>query len=211
MTEVVETVFPSSIFRRTAPEGGSTAADDSHNSSRCSGVRVSARRAASTSHDRNTPASTEQPDRPAAEGQALPVREPAGRSQGDDVPLLRPPGSRRADPVEPHPAHTRRPLHRRPQGPQVQAGAVNDEPLSEAKQVLLRALDSIEEIESEMDAKVQHVAVVYSVYKEDDDGQIHENGGWNHSRAPAWLIATLLRRGAESIENSPVPADEDDE
>jgi hypothetical protein len=88
-----------------------------------------------------------------------------------------------------------------------------NEPLSEAKQTLLRALESIEEIESEMDATVQHVVVVYSVYKEDEDGQINESGGWNHSKAPAWLIATLLRRGAESIEDSPRPAsdEQDDE
>jgi hypothetical protein len=85
------------------------------------------------------------------------------------------------------------------------------EPLSDAKQTLLRALDSIEEIEAEMDATVQHVAVVYSVYKEDAEGQVHENGGWNHSRAPAWLIGTLLRRGADSIEDATRPASEEDE
>lgn len=90
---------------------------------------------------------------------------------------------------------------------------MSDEPLSEAKQTLLRALECIEDIESEMDATVQHVAVVYSVYKEDDDGRIHENGGWSHSKAPAWLIATLLRRGADSVEESTHSADdvEDDE
>lgn len=89
-------------------------------------------------------------------------------------------------------------------------GLLNDEPLSEAKQTLLRALDAIGEIESEMDAEVRHVAVVYSIYKQEDDGSIHENGGWNHSNDPSWLTAALLRRGADSIEESYEPADEDE-
>lgn len=73
---------------------------------------------------------------------------------------------------------------------------------SEAKQTLLRALDSINEIEGEMKADVRHVAVVYSVYRQNADGCIHEHGGWNHSSDPDWLIAALLRRGADSIEDS---------
>ncbi len=84
------------------------------------------------------------------------------------------------------------------------------EALSDAKQVLLRALDSITEIEQEMDAEVRHVAVVYSVYKEDEDGRIHEDGGWNHSPDPAWLIGAMLRRGADAVEDATEP-DEDDE
>lgn len=59
------------------------------------------------------------------------------------------------------------------------------EPLSDAKQTLLAALDSIGEIEEELDAEVRHVAVVYSVYKREEDGSIHESGGWNHSSDPA--------------------------
>ena len=85
------------------------------------------------------------------------------------------------------------------------------EPLSEAKQVLLRALESIEETEEEIGAEVRHVAVVYSVYKEDEDGQIHEEGGWNHSSDPAWLIGAMLRRGAESIESSTRSADDEED
>lgn len=84
------------------------------------------------------------------------------------------------------------------------------EPLSEAKQTLLRAIESIEEIEDSLEAEVRHVAVVYSVYTE-SDGQIHENGGWNHSSDPAWLVGALLRHAADAIENSPRPADDDDE
>jgi hypothetical protein len=83
--------------------------------------------------------------------------------------------------------------------------------LSEAKQVLLSALDSINEIEQEMDAEVRHVAVVYSVYKQDEDGSIHDNGGWNHSSEPPWLIGAMLRRGADAIEDATEPAEDDED
>jgi hypothetical protein len=84
------------------------------------------------------------------------------------------------------------------------------EALSEAKQTLLRALDSITEVEEEMDAEVRHVAVIYSVYKKDDEGLIHEQGGWNHTSDPDWLIGAMLRRGADAVE-APSQRDEDDE
>ena len=85
-----------------------------------------------------------------------------------------------------------------------------DTALSEAKQVLLAALESISELEEEMDAEVRHVAVIYSVYREDDEGQIHEQGGWNHSSDPAWLIGAMLRRGADAVEDSPEPAEDEE-
>lgn len=88
---------------------------------------------------------------------------------------------------------------------------VSEPALSDAKQTLLAALESIEEIEQEMDAEVRHVAVVYSVYKRDEDGAIHESGGWNHSSDPAWLVAAMLRRGADAVEGSPESDDEDEE
>lgn len=83
--------------------------------------------------------------------------------------------------------------------------------LSEAKQVLLSALDSISEIEEEMDAEVRHVAVVYSVHKSTEDRSIHEQGGWNHSSDPDWLIGAMLRRGADAVEapREPDAGDED--
>jgi hypothetical protein len=89
-------------------------------------------------------------------------------------------------------------------------GVSETEPLSEAKQVLLRALDSITDVEQDMDAEVRHVAVIYSVYKEDEEGCIREEGGWNHSSDPAWLIGAMLRRGADAVEGS-TERDEDDE
>jgi len=82
--------------------------------------------------------------------------------------------------------------------------------LSEAKQVLLHALDSITEIEEEMDAEVRHVAVVYSVHKQGESGCIHEQGGWNHSSDPDWLIGAMLRRGADAVE-APRESGEDEE
>lgn len=94
-----------------------------------------------------------------------------------------------------------------------EGGAVSEEApaLSEAKQTLLNALDSINEIEEEMGAEVRHVAVVYSVYKQDEDGIICDNGGWNHSSEPAWLIGAMLRRGADSIEDATEPAEDDED
>jgi hypothetical protein len=93
-------------------------------------------------------------------------------------------------------------------GPVDEGGDVTDEGLSDAKQVLLRALESIGEIEDEMGAEVRHVAVVYSVYRKDDDGTINEQGGWNHSDDPDWLIAAMLRKGADSVEDSTVGSDD---
>lgn len=72
--------------------------------------------------------------------------------------------------------------------------------LSDGKQTLLRALDSIEEIETEMGCQVAYVAVVYSIFKDDEEGKIHDQGGWNHSTAPAWLIAAMLRQAADAVE-----------
>lgn len=82
---------------------------------------------------------------------------------------------------------------------------------SDAKATLLRALESIEEIEEELGAEVRHVAVVYSVYKTNEAGQIEESGGWNHSSDPAWLIGALLRRGADAIEESTAPHEDTDD
>lgn len=81
---------------------------------------------------------------------------------------------------------------------------------SEAKQVLLRALESIEEAESELDTEVNHVCVVYTIYR-DKEGNVFDSGGWNHSNAPAWLIGAMLRHAANAIEADVRPqTDEDD-
>lgn len=82
--------------------------------------------------------------------------------------------------------------------------------LSDAKSTLLRALEAIEESEAEVGAEVRHVCVVYSVCTRDDDGKIHESGGWNMSSDPAWLIAAMLRRGADAIEEQPNLLDDED-
>jgi len=81
---------------------------------------------------------------------------------------------------------------------------VSDEAaLSEAKHTLLAALDSIEEIEAEMGAEISYVAVVYEVFDKTEEGNIAHSGGWNHSTAPDWVIATMLRRCADRIEEQP--------
>lgn len=83
--------------------------------------------------------------------------------------------------------------------------------LSDSKQVLLRALESIEECESEVGSEVRHVCVVYSVYRENEKQEIEESGGWNHTADPAWLIGTMLRRAATFIEGDLRPKDEEPE
>lgn len=82
--------------------------------------------------------------------------------------------------------------------------------LSEAKQTLLRALESIEEAEQDMDAEVSFLAVTYEMHRRTDEGNIMHSGGWNHSDAPDWVIAAMLRRTADAIECQPC-IDEDDE
>ena len=79
--------------------------------------------------------------------------------------------------------------------------------LSEAKQTLLRALESIEEAEREMDAEVQFLCVTYEMHRRTDQGNIAHSGGWNHSDAPDWVIAAMLRRAADAIERQD-PIDE---
>lgn len=81
--------------------------------------------------------------------------------------------------------------------------------LSEAKQVLLRALDEIEKVEEEMDAEVWALCVVYSVVKQ-EEGQTHENGGWSATGEPAWATAAMLRRAADDVEESTLAADYED-
>lgn len=84
-----------------------------------------------------------------------------------------------------------------------------DADLSEAKQTLLRALESIEEAEEEMDAEVQFLCVTYEMHRRTEQGNIAHSGGWNHSDAPEWVIAAMLRRTADAIEAAPA-VDEDE-
>lgn len=83
--------------------------------------------------------------------------------------------------------------------------------LSDAKQTLLRALEQIEEIEGEIGGQVWALAVAYSVTRVHDDGTVEESGGWSSTSEPAWVTAALLRRAADSVEDSPTPFHETDE
>lgn len=81
--------------------------------------------------------------------------------------------------------------------------------LPAAKQTLLRALEHIEETEQELGAEVQFLAVVYEMHRTTEKGNIAHSGGWNHSDAPDWVIAAMLRRTADAIEaQEPVEEDE---
>lgn len=84
-------------------------------------------------------------------------------------------------------------------------------PAADAKGVLLRALAQIETIERDLDGKVWALCVCYSVTKVDDDGNVHENGGWCATEEPAWVTAAMLRRSADAVEESTRPADEAEE
>lgn len=79
---------------------------------------------------------------------------------------------------------------------------------SDAKQTLLRALEAIEDTEREMDANVRFLAVVYAVDSADDSGDIHGTLGYQHSSDPNWVIAALLKKGAELVEVSHIPEEE---
>jgi hypothetical protein len=83
--------------------------------------------------------------------------------------------------------------------------------LSDAKQTLLRALEEIENCEEEMDASVGYLTVVYSVHgKLDEDGGVHEQGGWVSTNEPSWVTAAMLRRAADALEGAVVVADDED-
>lgn len=83
--------------------------------------------------------------------------------------------------------------------------------LSDAKQTLLRALESIEEVEEDLGGRVWALCVVYSVTKVDDEGRTHENGGWNATSEPAWATAAMLRRAADYIERDVYGRDPDED
>lgn len=72
--------------------------------------------------------------------------------------------------------------------------------LTQTQDVISRAIDSISEVEQDVGATVDHIAIVYSCSRSDGNGNIIHSGGWNHSDSPDWIIATMLRRAANSIE-----------
>lgn len=80
---------------------------------------------------------------------------------------------------------------------------MENDALPEAKQTLLRALEQIEEAEKEMGAGISFLCVTYELYRTTEEGNIAHSGGWNHSDAPDWVIAAMLRRTADAIEAQP--------
>lgn len=47
------------------------------------------------------------------------------------------------------------------------------------------------------------------MHRTTDQGNIAHSGGWNHSNAPDWVIAAMLRRTADAIEQQePLETDE---
>jgi hypothetical protein len=81
----------------------------------------------------------------------------------------------------------------------------------DAKSTLLNALEQIEEVEQDLEAEVRQVAVVYSVHRTNEDGQVVHQGGWTHSSDPAWLIVALLRHMADELQEADAADEDEDE
>jgi hypothetical protein len=87
-----------------------------------------------------------------------------------------------------------------------------NDPLSPGKQVLLRALDNISEIEENTGGSVEYLAVVYAVVSKKDDDTITTRG-WDATDHPHFVITGLVREVAARIESDAIDpeTDEDDE
>lgn len=86
-----------------------------------------------------------------------------------------------------------------------------NDPLSPGKQVLLRALDHITEIEEDTDGSVEYLFVAYAVVATDTDGDQRTTRGWDSTEHPHFVQAGLLREMATRIEREATEIDEDDD
>lgn len=84
-------------------------------------------------------------------------------------------------------------------------------PYVEARQVLARALDVLDEASKECLTTPEqvHVVVIYSVWGLLDEKVQDEVGGFISSPGPAWLQAALLRKAARELETQDRPEDHD--
>lgn len=72
----------------------------------------------------------------------------------------------------------------------------------DARATLLRALEQLEEAESDLsDADQIMLCVVYSAGSTDEDGCWHEIGGWVNTSGPLWVHAAMLERAAKRLED----------
>lgn len=90
---------------------------------------------------------------------------------------------------------------------------IDSSAVAKAKDTLLRALDQLEQAESDLDGAVDRVdlVVVYSIGTDLGDGGWHEVGGWSTTAGPKWLHAALMRRAAESFDDAAMTLDDEPE
>ena len=83
--------------------------------------------------------------------------------------------------------------------------------VDEAKAALLRALEQLEEAETELGGPAERVdlVVVYSVGRKDGEEAWHDIGGWACTAGPKWLHAALLHRAADAWDTAAVPEDDE--
>jgi hypothetical protein len=92
---------------------------------------------------------------------------------------------------------------------------VRPTPIQRAKDTLLRALDQLDEAETDLGGLPEYVelVVVYSIgLVQGEDGAFHEVGGWSATPGPHWSQAAMLRRAATAFEaDNPVIATDDED
>ncbi len=80
-----------------------------------------------------------------------------------------------------------------------------------AKATLLRALDQLQQAESDLEDQPDRVdlIVVYSIGRDCRDGDYHEVGGWASTAGPQWMFAALMRRAAEGFNEKAIAVDDE--
>lgn len=83
----------------------------------------------------------------------------------------------------------------------------------DAKATLLRALEQLDDAESDLGANSDqvHLCVVYSACRTLEGNETHEVGGWVNTTGPLWLHAAMLRRAADRLDYSAQAPDGDDD
>lgn len=76
--------------------------------------------------------------------------------------------------------------------------------IDEARDALLRALDSLNDAETILDGEPERVdlVVIYSVGRNARDGEWHDVGGWSSTPGAKWTHAALLRRAADALDDA---------
>ena len=81
----------------------------------------------------------------------------------------------------------------------------------DARATLLRALEQLEEAESDLsEADQVNLCVVYSAGSTDDEGCWNEIGGWVNTSGPLWVHAAMLRRTATRLDDGYDPPEDDE-